>query len=569
MPKPITLTPGVVADLPLGAVRPDPLQPRKDFTDAALAELADNIRARGVRQPITVRPDPDKPGAWLIKTGERRWRASKVAGKKTIPALLDADHAQPDPLQVAFDQVAENHHRADLNPMEYAAFLCRLRDEFGMSVRDIEARLKEQGVHNMQRSYLSNIMRLVNLPDWAQARIRKGTLTAAHGKYLLAGIDSPAVMEELGRQFKGAIVPTTREIQEAVLQAFERTEILLDPYTNGGPRFDVDTCKGCKSLKRIASPYEFDEPGLFCLNPTCYQEKQDAAKTALLDKTAGQPAPVQRKAGVVTTKGLSHDAYKDLTYGVPFDIAGCEGCPNNRLACCSGKRADAEPHCFDMVCYKAKAGEASRANGRRERIEAHVEAWLRDRIAEAILANETAITALILYLACNCPGNVPAPGWKSRPENLGRDAGKRSAIAGLDDCLAIVRGERVGRLSLENDLALASLAALDRWHVVRLAKRLSLDVRDFRVDEAYLKILNKDGLKALLASGGVEVVWDRTKDLRDACLLRVNTIGVPPEVQHFFDTGDSDERKSVSWEDDGLDDEDEEQLDWVGAEETA
>lgn len=112
--------------LPLDVVEPDPEQPRKDINPEALQELANSIAAMGVEQPINVRKHPEKPGHYMIISGERRWRASQLAGQTTIPAILREEMDLDDKRR---RQLTENYHRESFNPVEEAEFLQRWLDE--------------------------------------------------------------------------------------------------------------------------------------------------------------------------------------------------------------------------------------------------------------------------------------------------------------------------------------------------------------------------------------------------------------------------------------------------------
>lgn len=109
-------------EIPIESITPDPEQPRKDINPVTLNELAESIKAMGLEQPINVRIHPKNPQMYMIISGERRWRASKIAGLKTIPALLREEMESAD---LKRRQLAENYHRDNFNPVEEAEFLQR------------------------------------------------------------------------------------------------------------------------------------------------------------------------------------------------------------------------------------------------------------------------------------------------------------------------------------------------------------------------------------------------------------------------------------------------------------
>jgi ParB family chromosome partitioning protein len=139
----------VLAAVPLAAVRPNPQQPRRHFDAAALAELAASIKARGLLQPIVVKREG---GGYLLMAGERRWRASQLAGLETVPALVRDD----DPLEIA---MIENLQREDLTPLEEAEGLGQLLDQFGYTHEALAELLGKS------RPYVSNTLALRRLPE--------------------------------------------------------------------------------------------------------------------------------------------------------------------------------------------------------------------------------------------------------------------------------------------------------------------------------------------------------------------------------------------------------------------
>jgi ParB family chromosome partitioning protein len=141
-------------ELPVSVIDPDPEQPRKTFEETALAELAESIRELGVLQPITVRPNPKQPGRYWIMTGERRFRAAKLVGLATIPALVGSKGAQA-ALREA--QMIENIHREALTPMEIAAYL-REKRIAGLQNGEIAALIKKSP------AFVTRHLALVNLP---------------------------------------------------------------------------------------------------------------------------------------------------------------------------------------------------------------------------------------------------------------------------------------------------------------------------------------------------------------------------------------------------------------------
>jgi ParB family chromosome partitioning protein len=168
-----------VREIEVARIRPNPNQPRTHFDTSALDELAESISERGVLQPILVRPHGDG-ATYEIIAGERRWRASQMAGLHEVP-IVPVDISDSDALEFA---IVENVQREDLNPMEEAQGYHALANEFKRSQDDIAR------VVGKSRSHVANTMRLTKLPAEVQAFIATGELTAGHARALI-GVPDP------------------------------------------------------------------------------------------------------------------------------------------------------------------------------------------------------------------------------------------------------------------------------------------------------------------------------------------------------------------------------------------
>lgn len=166
------------------AIQPNPEQPRRHFDEQALKELADSISQHGLLQPLIVTPQGND---YQIIAGERRWRAAKIAGLESLPAIVrSAESLQK--LEIA---LIENVQRVDLSPLEQAASIERLRDQFSMDIDTIGQRLSKAV------STINNIVRLLQLPKNARQALEEQKITEGHARAILAIKDAQSQQELL------------------------------------------------------------------------------------------------------------------------------------------------------------------------------------------------------------------------------------------------------------------------------------------------------------------------------------------------------------------------------------
>lgn len=171
-------------NIKLQDISPNPQQPRRHFDEAALQELANSIKQFGVLQPIVV---TRHGSAYVLVAGERRWRASKIAGVLTIPAIVRSTDDQ-NKLELA---LIENLAREDLNPLETATAYLKLQQQFNMKLEEIGQRVGGKAV-----STISNALRLLSLPKEAKQALIEGGISEGHARQILA-IKESEVQEEL------------------------------------------------------------------------------------------------------------------------------------------------------------------------------------------------------------------------------------------------------------------------------------------------------------------------------------------------------------------------------------
>ncbi len=229
--------------LPIGDIEPDRNQPRTNFDDTALQELADSVAAHGVLQPILVRPQSD--GSYQIVAGERRYRAARMAGLTEVPVaikvLSDAE--------AAAIALIENLQREDLNPMEEAIGIKKLMDDFGLTQNEAAERLSKS------RPAVANSLRLLQLPDDCIELVADETLSAGHARTLL-GLENKEMIYEVALTVseKGLSVRETEKLvkklnkpvkeAEVIPVAHYHSEVALSLSTVLGRKVNIVTAKG-------------------------------------------------------------------------------------------------------------------------------------------------------------------------------------------------------------------------------------------------------------------------------------------------------------------------------------
>lgn len=168
-------------------IRPNPDQPRRQFTEAQLEDLSNSIKEKGVIQPLIVRPISGESGNYEIVAGERRWRASQMAKLHELPVIV-RNFDDTETLEIA---IIENIQRADLNPIEEAAGYRQLMFKFGHTQEKLSQALGKS------RSHIANLMRLLNLPDVVQDMVVDGRLSAGHARTVIGAQDPVAVANEI------------------------------------------------------------------------------------------------------------------------------------------------------------------------------------------------------------------------------------------------------------------------------------------------------------------------------------------------------------------------------------
>ncbi|MBM4269204.1 MAG: ParB/RepB/Spo0J family partition protein [Deltaproteobacteria bacterium] len=229
-PEEEAVPPGArIEEIPVGAIEANPRQPRTRFEEAALEDLARSIAEQGVLQPILVRPLPE--GRFELIAGERRLRASRRAGRATIPAVIRRS-GDDESLLLA---IIENVQRSDLNAIEEALAYRALNEEFGLTQEEVARRVGKT------RPAVANALRLLQLPEKIQGDIRSGVLSAGHARAVLA-VEGDAARENLARE----IVTRGLNVREAEEVASRASAA---PTREAAP--DPDVARLAQDLSRI------------------------------------------------------------------------------------------------------------------------------------------------------------------------------------------------------------------------------------------------------------------------------------------------------------------------------
>lgn len=200
---------GGVTEIKTSDIEPNKDQPRKDFDESALNDLADSIAAHGLLQPILVTPKTN--GTYMIVAGERRWRASRIAGLQKVPVIIKTMESQE------IDEIAliENLQREDLSPLEQAIGFKSLMDNYKMTQEQISERL------GMARPTVANVLRLLSLNDDEKSALSSGTITSGHARALLSVTDNT---EKRAEMLKAAINGATVRELERMASAKEKVK---------------------------------------------------------------------------------------------------------------------------------------------------------------------------------------------------------------------------------------------------------------------------------------------------------------------------------------------------------
>lgn len=227
---------GTLREIDIDRIVPNTHQPRKNFNNASLDELAASIRIHGVLQPIVVRAMPD--GSFQLIAGERRWRASQRAGLTRLPAVV-RDSGDHDALEIA---LIENLQREDLNPIEEARAYERLMNEFNLTQEEVSRRVGKS------RVTITNMLRLLKLPPEVQNWLQENRLTTGHAKALLSLHDLNAILDSARRIIEGEY--SVRQAEALVARYNNRKSTDVAPNA-AAAAIDPNVAAAIRSLEQV------------------------------------------------------------------------------------------------------------------------------------------------------------------------------------------------------------------------------------------------------------------------------------------------------------------------------
>lgn len=499
-----TLTPGQVAEIPIGKLLPDPDQPRTHFDEASLKQLGESL-ARRVLVPLLVRPGAR--GKFTIVDGERRWRAAKLAGLKVLPVLLASDDSGDD--ERSLDQVAVNQLREQLKPMEVARLLAGLRATKFASDNELAAAIDKRGLPAMTPKQIQEAIELTELPDWAQAMVDAGELEASAAAKIRVMLPWPKALADAGSQLRNRIKWTGRATGDDVLSAlrsaareYGRDLTLTEHWHSSSANvvhFNPKTvCRGCDQKLVLGSDR-------YCMAPDEFERKNAEAKAAGLLPGGKKPAKVER--------------------GTP-----------------AGEHLEAQ---------KAAGREATLERKAREYLHAYLVRRICDRMRTEIDIAED----LLIWRAMERPGE-----YRAGPNAFGgrHDGAKTAGVKGLEDLFAATD------LSSAKLEAAVQVARELYWRETQVIchELWGTDVaKVWTMDEDFVGLFRKAELVELAEAHKLEPptgkAWAKMKasELKAEILERAGQVIAPAILQGLYQDRADPYPRHWHWDDDG-DDED-------------
>ncbi|MDI6906415.1 MAG: ParB/RepB/Spo0J family partition protein [Thermoanaerobacterales bacterium] len=373
-------------ELSVDVISPNPNNPRRKFDEDALAELAATIRQVGLIQPVVV--TPDDTGRYRLVAGERRWRAARLAGWTTIPAIVRMFSSEEE----AQAALIENLQRRDLDPLEEAQAFKKLIQDHGWTQDRLGEKL------GFSQAHIANRIRLLDLPDDVREHISTGRLTAAHGRALLFIKAAPKFVREMADE---AIRQSwsVRQLDEWIRGAlyFGRRRFSRQLFKDGwggdqGAEFDTSACRGCDAM--VEASYHDDKKRPYCIRPSCWEKKQAEAKKQQRLEQSEKAKSVAAGGGMKHIRDLPTDSYRRLN-PPPADVElnKCRECEKRLTVLDYGD--EAVDVCLDPGCIEEQQAAAARNRAAATRAKTEKEVQTLSDAAAAIGGDMTECNDLI------------------------------------------------------------------------------------------------------------------------------------------------------------------------------
>lgn len=455
-------TEGVLYNVRIEQLEPNPNNPRRDFDEGLLRELAESIREVGILQPLvaTAGDGPAWRGEKLrIVSGERRWRAAQMAGLKSVPVII----RRLTPEQEMQMLLIENLQREDMDPLEEARALDALLKQYGWTQRALGEKLGKS------QAWIANRVRLLRLPEKVRDMISRGILSTHHGQVLVKLADWPKLCIHVAERFVEYDVPSKyadEKLRNVV--RYHKEVRTLDPRHYPYPRFDVEACAGCRNRMKLEGD-EDEGAEYLCLDIKCWTRKQDEAvkeqhrrrvearervlrqleeeaaerldawvreakEVAEEEGTGpegtpecGSEASAPGDEGIDLTGLVPYDDYRYLwpanSFGHPEEeptaeecrADGCRYCRRPRAA---DRRGGAELVCLNPECYERKRKEKCRRLSRERRVRTKSFEQEKDDLLQALPAPPDRRTLVYLAVQAARYPVCTAEGWT--PDKLHR-----------------------------------------------------------------------------------------------------------------------------------------------------
>jgi len=345
----------------INQIIPNPNNPRKNFDEESLRELADSIREHGILQPLLVRYaglGEDGNLQCRLICGERRLRAAMMLRMEKVPVVYKvADEDELSPAAEALKMLVENLQREDLDPIDEAAAYQRVLDEFGYTQEDLAQQVGKS------QSHIANRLRLLELPDTVRENISRGIISASHGKVLAGHKNIPAeMMEAAVKTIVEQNVPVAKTEDLIKRSVANNGKPLFDHWnTNLKPQFKSGKGSACYECEHRAmgASWGNEQEQPYCLNHECWEAKQEEALQKKLEKA--------QKAGgdenTVDIGKLNWNQYEYWSKGATdYDQSECHDCEHRKR----DKGSD-RYYCLDPACMRKKRAAKTKADNAKKK----------------------------------------------------------------------------------------------------------------------------------------------------------------------------------------------------------